>query len=704
MGTLDKLKQSALQIKTNELPSSNTALLVGEHLQNVNQMFEETDKNFVEIVSALDAAVRGKLEVISDAINDNRMSINEIQDEVTSDAVVNIDTNAFTRNYCIDNNGVAKTDSSTSRGISGFIRIKNAVKIVAYLRASASHNAISFYTDTNKDSYINGHVGNNGNFKTYTINLDGNANYVRFCSTSLTQAYISIYFDSIKGKVDGLVANVASITDDIDNIVGKRVGCTIKNGSNANPSNSTLVHTSNRIEAEKGDVLKVNINRPLESGHYYKYTYYGSENYESSSVSESTSRTEYSSMTTEDEYTIKKDNTHFGYVTIAEYDQDDVRVELRQGDFSEGDVVVTVLGKNTLEKRINNIENNVGDGGIESSNGKSWLKSMFNSANRSQRVDGKLIKKPLTLLHFTDLHGDGANLQRIAEILDKYDLDDAIHTGDTVASYYTDSVNFWANCDGAEKILNVVGNHDVRTSDGQGSWVEDVENVTTESVVYNKFFAPYVENWGLTDTEDGKCYYYKDYTEHSVTIRLIVLDIMHNTSEQTTWFENTLADATEKGYHVVVAKHCFNGGEIPVKCTFTGLTRTSERSRYYDTKWTYKDSLDCQPIVQRYIEMGLNFVCYLAGHSHYDCIAVNPLYPKQIVVVAASANGNGTILHSDYYREIGTRSQDLFNIVTIEPHNKRIKMFRIGADRDIYLRKIESCVINYGTGVVEYSN
>lgn len=679
--------------------AQSSAASASQHLSTVQSQIESLVDS-----PDVDAAVIAKLAENTAASNDNARSIIDLQDEVTSDAVVSIDTNAFTRNYYIDNNGVVKTDTSPSRGVSGFIRIKNAVKIVAYLRASASHNAISLYTENNKDSYIGGQVGYNGNFKTFTINLDGTANYVRFCSTSLADAYINIYYDSIKGKVDGLTNAVNNVNDDINHIVGKRVECTIKNGSNPNPSNASLVHTSNRIEVEKGDVLKISVNRTLESGHYYKYTYYGSENYEPSSVSDSTSRTEYSSMTTGVEYVIKKSNTNFGYVTIAEYDQDDVRVELRQGDFTTGDVVVTVLGKNTLEKRINNIEENVGDGGIESSNGKSWLKSMFNSANRSQRVDGKLIKKPLTLLHFTDIHGDGANLQRIVEILDKYEIDDAIHTGDIVANHYDDSVNFWENCDGAEKILNVVGNHDVRTSDGQGTFVEDVENITTESVVYDKFFAPYIENWNLTDSAAGKCYYYKDYTDHSATIRLIVLDIMHKTNEQITWFEAALADATENGYHVIVAKHCFNGGEIPVECAFTGLTRTSERSRYYESKWTYKDSIDCQPIVQKYIDMGLNFVCYLAGHSHYDCIAVNPSYPKQVIVVAASANGNGTILHSDYYREVGARSQDLFNIVTIEPYNKRIKMFRIGADRDIYLRKIESCVINYGTGVVEYSN
>lgn len=41
MDTLDKLKDSALIIKTNKRIKSNTAVLVGEHLQTINKMFEE---------------------------------------------------------------------------------------------------------------------------------------------------------------------------------------------------------------------------------------------------------------------------------------------------------------------------------------------------------------------------------------------------------------------------------------------------------------------------------------------------------------------------------------------------------------------------------------------------------------------------------------------------------------------------------------
>lgn len=353
-----------------------------------------------------------------------------------------------------------------------------------------------------------------------------------------------------------------------------------------------------------------------------------------------------------------------------------------------------------LNERVDDLSKCIGFGtDIISLNGKDWLDEMFASAKKPVRVSGELLQNPLTLIHFSDIHGDGDNLSRIVELTKTHSVDDIIHCGDTVASYVTQGIGFWANTNGAERILNCIGNHDVRDIDGS-TWKEDT-NVRTEQATFDMFFSPFISNWGVVNTS-GKCYYYKDYENHNATIRLIVLDIMHNTDEQIVWFRNVLEEATNNSYHVVVAKHTFNGGELPIKCTFNGVTRKDARNRYNSTKWTYQDSLDCQPIVQEYIDRGLNFVCYLVGHTHYDCVAVHPDYPKQIAISISSANAK-TIESTDYKRTIGKRSQDLFNVVTIEPYYKMIKVFRVGANHDIYCRRVESMVIDYGEGKVEYS-
>ena len=67
----------------------------------------------------------------------------------------------------------------------------------------------------------------------------------------------------------------------------------------------------------------------------------------------------------------------------------------------------------------------------------------------------------LTLLHFSDLHGDSENLERIAHFREAYRpwIEDAIHVGDGVACYWDDP-NPWDQVPAARGILNVVGNHD----------------------------------------------------------------------------------------------------------------------------------------------------------------------------------------------------------------------------------------------------
>ena len=71
--------------------------------------------------------------------------------------------------------------------------------------------------------------------------------------------------------------------------------------------------------------------------------------------------------------------------------------------------------------------------------------------------------RPLSLLHISDVHGDGAALGRaMAWAQDHEDLfDDIICTGDLADQKFDDGMDFWSSGEGAKRVLTAVGNHDV---------------------------------------------------------------------------------------------------------------------------------------------------------------------------------------------------------------------------------------------------
>lgn len=299
-----------------------------------------------------------------------------------------------------------------------------------------------------------------------------------------------------------------------------------------------------------------------------------------------------------------------------------------------------------------------------------------------------------TLLWFTDAHAISAD-KRWTPQLEKamkwanenaQYIDDVLHTGDTVQSYAADwDENIWIGA-GAERVLNVVGNHDVLVNGGSEE---------SASNTYAKYYAPFVSSWGVThDGDTSHCYYYKDYPNG---IRLIVLDQQHGGSAQLTWLQGVLASARTGNKHVVIAGH-YQPDESAIKMA-TAFTST-------------KDNFGFRPLsgvidaVDAYIEAGGVFVCWLVGHTHTDFITKLENHHNQIVICqdCLACRIDAT---ADRNRVTNTDSELCMNLITFntvipnknnEP--RTITISRVGFEYDMYNRHRGMVCIDYSSGEI----
>ncbi len=81
-------------------------------------------------------------------------------------------------------------------------------------------------------------------------------------------------------------------------------------------------------------------------------------------------------------------------------------------------------------------------------------------------------QKKITLLHFSDIHGDEKNFKRIVQYVEenKSMLTDVICTGDIVNYQFSDGIDWWKNNIGDNKILMAIGNHDPLVTQGTWDW------------------------------------------------------------------------------------------------------------------------------------------------------------------------------------------------------------------------------------------
>ena len=310
--------------------------------------------------------------------------------------------------------------------------------------------------------------------------------------------------------------------------------------------------------------------------------------------------------------------------------------------------------------------------------------------NNARHIKGETIT-PLTILHFSDIHGDKAALGRIVSEADSFGdgVDEIICTGDIVNNS-AGQIDSWWNA----KVLTCIGNHD-SASYSNGSYDWTALSMANRDAYY---IAPFESGWGITHTS-GKSYYYKDYATQKV--RLIVMDAMLYTSggteatDQTTWLSGLLSSAITNNLHVLIAIHAPHGGATAKECSFSRYGQTTMPT-YTDCN-TPQDVIDA---VTTAITNGLHFIGYIVGHTHQDNIWDAESNGKQLMycITCAITSEKAQWKNSDQNRN---NTEDAYNLVTIDTANSLVKIVRGGgADIDDHMRTRKAICIDYSTGVV----
>ena len=96
-----------------------------------------------------------------------------------------------------------------------------------------------------------------------------------------------------------------------------------------------------------------------------------------------------------------------------------------------------------------------------------------------------------TLLHFSDIHKNFANLDRIVKYKKELGnmIDDAVCTGDMVKLKFSEGFDWW-NKFGAGSILTCIGNHDC--TEGAGSYGLSEHS---QAELYDQYIKPYISIW-----------------------------------------------------------------------------------------------------------------------------------------------------------------------------------------------------------------
>ena len=366
-------------------------------------------------------------------------------------------------------------------------------------------------------------------------------------------------------------------------------------------------------------------------------------------------------------------------------------VQKNSGNYSDADI-----------KRHNSFADFDKQIDINSLNAYSDMVNKLENASNSAKADTITAVKSranlLNIIHFSDIHGGVRRISRLLEyegLYSKY-ISDIYHTGDSVVDKFEDA-NPFASV-GGDKVLNVIGNHDCWKT---GAPASNPYNATAAEV-YQKFFAPYISDWDVVSPGENLCYYYKDYA--TAKTRVIVLDCLHYDSTQESWFASALNDAKTNNMRVIaVAHYPAQTGLDGFDCTFNSLTRTIAPVET-PAAGSYMDRMpeSAFTVIDNFISGNGEFVCWLVGHTHDDFIGTVKQHSDQIQIIIS--NGNTDNRYSDCARTTRTKSEDLFNVFTVDGNAKLIKLIRVGSTMDKFMRKRETLCVNYSTRQIISNN
>lgn len=300
--------------------------------------------------------------------------------------------------------------------------------------------------------------------------------------------------------------------------------------------------------------------------------------------------------------------------------------------------------------------------------------------------------KPLCFVHCADMHNVATAWNRMVDYVNYYSdyISFAVHTGDFCGGSqreHTKLYEYGFKC--VHPVYNCPGNHDCFAG-----WVNDWTKPAEKKSVHDLLF-DHTEDWDVCFMDcEYSMSYYKDFEESN--IRMIVLDDYYNIAETREWLKEILEDAKNKGFEVITAQHETMSpitNRLPVKYNFVDD---------YHAKWkkeivTNASSFDApgrqlfEDVIADFINNGGKFICNLAGHYHVDEIGYTDAGLLNVIV----QNGTTWDGLGDMKRVMGTKSEDCFNVVSVDTDLGLLKIIRVGANVDHYMRKKTALCYDY---------
>lgn len=174
----------------------------------------------------------------------------------------------------------------------------------------------------------------------------------------------------------------------------------------------------------------------------------------------------------------------------------------------------------------------------------------------------------------------------------------------------------------------------------------------------------------IMDSSMSETNYYKDFPEYKIRFIWLNANVegRYGYSDTTVeWLQNT-ALKTEDGYSI---------------CLFTHMD--PESSHDYDNKYCY-NGYKIQALLADYEENTGTIISMFSGHNHVDAAFTSPYLSIMTNCQRfENENGNPALWASGATkpsRQLGTASEDCWNVVVIRPQSRKINMVRFGAGED----------------------
>lgn len=299
------------------------------------------------------------------------------------------------------------------------------------------------------------------------------------------------------------------------------------------------------------------------------------------------------------------------------------------------------------------------------------------TAPRNIHIDDATKPKPLSFIHFSDIHTRQPLWNRVVEYGNKYKdyIDFIIHSGDYVGAYQAAYVDLYANGVHSEiPLYNVVGNHDTYLN-ASGSLAA---KSTTYSLIFN-----HRTGWDVTSFMSGdySMTYYKQFTDSNVWV--FVLDNYYDQDAQVAWLAERLNNAKNAGAHVITIMH--EVSRRIVNKLDTGFQTLNNYESVGGNGGNAQGVERISPfdaVIANFIQNGGIHVANLVGHEHTDMIG----YTSTGVLNIAVESATDDIVWCDARRVEYTKTWDAFNVFTVNVNTGTFAIVRIGDNSDTYGR------------------